>query len=205
MYLKKIKASTISLALLSIVLASSCSNNKNNNTPASSNATSNTSSASRIAYINLDTLQEKYTFWKKQTEELANEQSRLETEIQNEAQKLQKDYMAFQQKVQSGTVTEAEGKATQQRLGQAQQNLETKRANLSEAFQKKQIEFTEALQKNIDAYLEQYNKDNKYDYILSYTKSGQILYANKSLDITNDVLKGLNDFTPITSTDSTKK
>ena len=74
-----------------------------------------------------------------------------------------------------------------------QQSLETRKATLSEQLQKKQIAFTEQLQKNIDDYLAIYNKDNKYDFILSYTKTGQILYANNALDITDEVLKGLNE------------
>jgi outer membrane protein len=102
-------------------------------------------------------------------------------------------------------MSEAEGKAAQQRLGQMQQSLETRRTTLGEQLQQKQLAFTEKLQKNIDEYLAIYNKDNKYDFILSYSKVGQILYANKALDITDDVLKGLNEYKPSTTTSDTSK
>jgi outer membrane protein len=84
-----------------------------------------------------------------------------------------------------------------------QRALEARRNTLSEQLQKKQLDFSTQLQKNIDDYLATYNKDGKYDYILSYSRSGSILFANKALDITDDVLKGLNETAP--KADTSKK
>lgn len=198
-------AKTLFLALgLSTGLGiTSCDNGKKGTSNTTENS-NNPGQGARIAYVNIDSLQEKYGYWKTETEALASEQAKLEAEIQSAAQKLQNDYMALQQKAQSGTLSEAEGRATQQRLAQAQQQLENRRATLSEQFQNKQVAFSERLQKNIDEYLEIFNKDKKYDFILSYSKAGQILHANKALDITEEVLKGLNEFKPST-VDSTKK
>ena len=42
-------------------------------------------------------------------------------------------------------------------------------------------------------YLEEYNKQYNYKYIFSNSFGGQLLYTDKSLNITNDVLKGLNE------------
>ena len=41
-------------------------------------------------------------------------------------------------------------------------------------------------------YLKEYNKDKKYEYILSYSFGGGVLYADNQLDITNKVLVGIN-------------
>lgn len=194
------KKNALIIASLAVIsLSTACKQ-----TPAPQAATQgNTGSSSKIAYINVDTLQEKYAFWKTQSDAIEAEQAKIESELQRSAQQLQNDIAMFQQKAQSGNLSEAEGAAAQKRLAQMQQSLETRRASLGEQLQAKQIAFSEELQKNIDEYLAIYNKDNKYDYIMSYTKSGQILYANKALDITEDVLKGLNDFKP-TKTEATK-
>jgi outer membrane protein len=201
--MKKISGNRLLMAASIVVLAfnSSC-NNKGTSTAAKSN--NGAPVTGKIAYINLDTLQSKYTFWKAEADALAAEQAKIESELQSSAQKLQSDYTAFQQKAQSGNISEAEGRATQQRLAQMQQSLETRRTTLGEQLQARQIAFSEKLQKNIDEYLAIYNKDNKYDYILSYTKAGQILYANKSLDITADVVKGLNEFKSSSASDTSK-
>lgn len=184
------KISTITLAFLAILGSTACNNAT---TPVASNNSNSTSNGgSKIAYINVDTLQEKYAFWKNEIDALEADQAKVESELQRSSQQLQNDAAAFQQKAQSGGYSEAEGRAAQQRLAQMQQSLETRQKTLSEQLQKRQADFSKQLQKNIDEYLAIYNKDNKYDYILSYTKVGQVLYANKALDITEDVLKGLN-------------
>jgi outer membrane protein len=41
-------------------------------------------------------------------------------------------------------------------------------------------------------YIELYNEEKGYDYILSYSKDGSILYANKENDITRDIIEGMN-------------
>jgi outer membrane protein len=191
--------SCLSIGLFAIVSAlSSCNNNKTTTVNGATGSTAvntseNSTATSRMAYVNVDTLQEKYTFWKTEADALEAEQAKGEAEIQAAAQKLQNDYMDLQRKAQAGTLSESEGQAAQQKLGQMQQNLENRRTTLSNQLQKKQIDFSEKLQKNIEDYLEIYNKDKKYDFIFSYTKSGNILHANKGLDITSEVLKGLNE------------
>ena len=61
---------------------------------------------------------------------------------------------------------------------------------LMEKTQKK----NEEIRKTIIDYLEGYNNNSQYDYILTYTDQpgGFILIANDSMDITNEVLAGLN-------------
>ena len=44
----------------------------------------------------------------------------------------------------------------------------------------------------ITNFLKRYNEIYKFDYILTYKMAGDILIANDTLDITNDVLKTLN-------------
>jgi outer membrane protein len=51
--------------------------------------------------------------------------------------------------------------------------------------------FNMALRDSLNNFLTSYNKDKKFDMILS--KSGDnILFANKKFDITQDVINGLN-------------
>lgn len=189
--------------LIAVLTFSACNNNKSA-TPGGSTAPAATTAASgRIAYVNVDSLEQHYAYWKTKKQEMMAEQAGIESELQRSAQQLQNDFAAMQQKARSGALSETEGRAAEQRLAQMQQALETRRNTLSEQLQKKQLDFSQELQKNIDDYLATYNKDNKYDYILSYSKSGSILFANKALDITEDVLKGLNAAAPVT--DTTKK
>jgi outer membrane protein len=49
-----------------------------------------------------------------------------------------------------------------------------------------------ALIDSVMNFLKRYNEKYKFDYILGFTKGGNILYANDTLDVTNDVIKELN-------------
>ena len=62
---------------------------------------------------------------------------------------------------------------------------------LSTEFQTETERYNNALRDSIQHYLKVYNKDKKYSLILS--KAGDnLLYADKALDITNEVIAGLN-------------
>jgi len=116
----------------------------------------------------------------------------MEGEVERLAKNLQNEYAAFQKKAQAGTLTQAEGEAGQKRLGQMQQNIEEQRQKLGAQLMKEQDAFNAELQQRLDDYLIKYNADKGYDLILSYVKGGNILFANKALDITDDVIKGMN-------------
>jgi outer membrane protein len=45
----------------------------------------------------------------------------------------------------------------------------------------------------INAYLKKYGKAHGYKIVMAATEYGNIAYADESLDITADVLKGLNE------------
>jgi outer membrane protein len=90
-------------------------------------------------------------------------------------------------------MTQAEAQATEKHLMQMQESLKTREDALSVQLMKEQEEFNTKLQDQLDKVLAEYNKDKKYDYILSYAKGGSIMFANKALDITTDVLRAMNE------------
>jgi outer membrane protein len=90
-------------------------------------------------------------------------------------------------------MTEAEQQSIGKRLMQMEQSLKTREESLTVQLMKEQEEFNTKLQQQLDKIIGDYNKDGKYDYILSYTKSGSIMYANKALDITEDIVKAMNE------------
>jgi len=199
------KLSTLTIAGIVATLAmTACNNNKTTTTSAAQPAANTgTASSGRIAYINVDSLEVHYDFWKNKKKEMETHQANVEAELQRSAQQLQNDYASMQEKFSAGTLSQTEGEAAQRRLTQMQKTLESRRAMLSDELLKEQGEFSKELQSRIDAFLAEYNKDGKYDYILSYSKASNILYANKSLDITAEVIKGLNEATPAAAAPAT--
>jgi outer membrane protein len=147
----------------------------------------------RIAYIDIDTLEANYEYFKAKREDFTRRQAALETELERSARQLQSEAAAFQQKAQGGSITQAEAESTQKRLLGMQQNLEGRRQSMAAQLMKEQDAFNSDLQKRLDAWLAEYNKNKAFDFVLSYSKSGSILYADSTLDITDDAIRGMNE------------
>lgn len=152
-----------------------------------------TMSGMRVAYVDIDTLESHYTYFKAKKEEFETRQKQIDAELEKMANSLQNDYVALQKKAQAGQMTEAEGEAAQQSLMKRQQEIEMKRQNLGTKYLKDQEDFNKELHDDLYSYIEEYNADKGYDYILSYSKDGSILYANDAYNITDDIISGMNE------------
>jgi outer membrane protein len=98
----------------------------------------------------------------------------------------------FQQKLNNNGFQSREQAASQQAAIQRQQNdLQELQARLENELASETAKFNEALRDSLQNFLKSYNEDKKFDLILS--KAGDnILMGNKKLDITQDVINGLN-------------
>ena len=133
----------------------------------------------RIVYVNTDTLLNNYDYYKDVVKEFQNKQFALENDLQR--------------RVQAGGMTEEQGKGTQLALQKKEQDIMLFRDNAAGNLQQEQAKKTDQLLTNIQEYLRKYNKPDKYDMVIGYSKGGGVLYAKEDLDITMDVLKGLNE------------
>jgi len=198
--------SALSLVGVLILFGLHFSGKKGNSGSTSTTTAPLVNGTGRIAYVNIDTLESQYEYLKNKKEQFKKRQADVDAELQRSAQQLQSDAAAFQKKVQEGKIaSQAEGEAGQRRLMQMQQSLETRKEVLTQQLLKEQDDFNKDLQKRLDAFLANYNKDKHFDYILSYAQGGSILYTNKELDITSEVVKGMNEEAKNDNNDTTKK
>lgn len=148
----------------------------------------------RVAYVDIDSFEAHYESLKKKKDEFKQQQESMEAELQRSAQQMQADYSNVMRKQQEGTLTKMESDAAEKRLGQMQQSLETRKAAMTTQFQDKLEAFNKDLHTQMDAFLGDYTKEHHLDYVLSYSRTNaQILYADKGLNITEDVIKGMNE------------
>ena len=73
------------------------------------------------------------------------------------------------------------------------QELEEMEGRQQQMMEKVQVE-NEKVFKAIMDYIREYNKNSQYNYVLAYSNKivGSVLLANDSLDITNEIVTGLN-------------
>ncbi|MBQ9560869.1 MAG: OmpH family outer membrane protein [Prevotella sp.] len=145
----------------------------------------------KIAYVEVDSLMTQYEYCKEYSLILEKKSQNIQATLQQKGQALQSAAANFQQKLQQNAYTREQAEQIQAGLQKQNADLEALQQRLSAEFQEETAKFNEALHDSLQHFIAKYNKDKKYTMILS--KSGDnILFADKSADITNDVISGLN-------------
>ncbi|MEQ8685270.1 MAG: OmpH family outer membrane protein [Imperialibacter sp.] len=143
-----------------------------------------------IAYVNSDTLLSKYEYFKDISSDLEKKRAKLESEYRNRAEGLQREIQNFQNSAQNMTMNQA--RAKEEELTVKQQNLYQYQQTLGQQLVEEETKLNEQLYNAVSGYLSEFSGSNKYHLVLTYTKGSGVLYADKRLDITDEVIKGLN-------------
>ncbi|MFO7827257.1 MAG: OmpH family outer membrane protein [Bacteroidales bacterium] len=146
-----------------------------------------------IAYVNIDTLISEYQFFVDKRDQLNEKMGESEADLQIKSRNFEREVRDFQEQVNKGLITRTKAQLLQQELAQKEQQLYATRDNIAqELSEEEQVMLRQGLDR-IMKFLEEYNKEYNYKYVLSQTFGSQVLYADKSLNITRDVLNGLNE------------
>ena len=181
------------LAAAAVVALASCNNAspKMDEQPAAAGAAENNGGL-KIAYVEVDSLMTQYEFCKEFTLILQKKSTNARNTLNQKGQALQTAAANFQQKLQNNSFTSREQAESQQAaIQRQQQSLQELQARLENELANETQKYNDGLRDSLQHFLADYNKDKKFDFIL--TKQGDnILYAAKRFDITNDVINGLN-------------
>ncbi len=146
----------------------------------------------KIAYVNIDSLDSKYGYISDFSKTFKTRQANIEAQLNGMVANFQKEYADFQQAVQAGLRSEAELKKKQAELEQQQYDIASKEKQLQGIAEEVAAKQGEML-RNVSGFVSRYN-NNKYDFILAYSSNiGSVLYAKPGLEITSDIIKGLNE------------
>lgn len=144
----------------------------------------------KIAYINTDSLFKQLSMYKDMEEDLVAERLKAENRYRGEAQKLEKDYNNLRDK--APYMTQAQGEIEQAKLMAKRDELLKMEEDLSANLAEKESRSLQKIKATLEDFLERYNRDKGYHYILGKSQIGGILYAEKALDITPEIVAGLN-------------
>jgi len=175
----------VAVIVLYILHFSSKSDSQAAETPASVSAL-----PVNIAYIDADTLLKNYEFSKTAASELENKRDQLQAEYENRARGFQNEVQNFQRNAQNMTIAQA--KAVEEDLGKKQQNLMQYQETLAQNLMQEEAKINNELYTNVSEFLKEYGSANNFQLVLRFQRGGGVLYANDSLNITQEVIKGLN-------------
>jgi len=153
---------------------------------------SDSASSLKVAYVDLDSIQSKYTFYKEKMEEFEKKKENADRDLNNAFQKIEGERIAFAKKGES--ITQAEYENFQRSYQSKMQNLEQQKMVLENNIAGDGVKAMEDLKAKINEFLKEYNKKKGYSYIFSYSAALNVLfYKDTAYDITNEVVAGLNE------------
>ncbi len=145
-----------------------------------------------IAYVDLDSIQHNVKFISAQKKELEAEQQSMAAEYQNAYVQMENDKNNFKKK--GDAVTREEYEQFVLNLQQREQQIEINRQEKTKKLADKSARMMENMQSRLKDFLNEYNKDGRYTYILA-TGTGleYIFYKDSTRNITREIVKGLNE------------
>ena len=181
--MKQIK-SFLCLAL-ALAFAASCNQNNNTTVP---NGESSSPAAGSIVHIQLDSIVSKYDMYNTLKSELEIKVQKIQNDLQARGRALENEQKDFSNKMNKGLMTQAEAEEKYRVLNNKMSDYQNLGARKEAEIQEENAVMMNKVMDAIEQYIKKYNDEKKYALILTGVFEG-----DPKLDITNDIIEGLND------------
>jgi Outer membrane protein (OmpH-like). len=146
-----------------------------------------------IVYIQVDSLMNQFDMFHALRTELEAKAKVIDDDLTKKGRAFERDVNDFEEKIQKGLLTRSQAETQQQLLANRQQELQ-------QYSQQKQMELAEEEQVLLNRVLDElktflagYNETHNYSLILTTSgATNNIITASPALNITKDVVNGLN-------------
>ena len=181
-------------AAVLMAFAVSCNQNKTA-APAGAASSDSVAVAGSIVYFNMDKVMEGYDMANDLNSVFETKTSGIQSEIDRRGKKLEKDASDFQSKVDKGLLTQSVAQAQYAKLQEQQQSYQQYVVNKQQEMAEEQQVMMNQIANAIAEFVEEYNAEHGYAMILATAGnilSTPVVTADPKLDITEDLLAGLN-------------
>jgi len=146
----------------------------------------------KIGYYHNDSINENYKLIDAITKDIESEVKKISTGFEQKVKNFENWARSYDEKMRNNMLISSEIEKFQQQYQQRQMELEQEQQNLQMRVQQIQNENLLKAFNRVEDFCKRYAEENGYDLILQYAKGGQIMYISASMDITSDIVKGLN-------------
>ena len=146
-----------------------------------------------IVYVDLDRILMEYDMANDLRSVVETKVQNIQAEVNRKGKKLENDVVDFQNKIDKGLMTRSVAEAQGQKLQQQELEFNNYAAQKQQEIQEEQMVMMNQLGDAIQTYLVKYNEEKKYAMILTNSGGAPVITADATLDITDDVLAGLNE------------
>jgi len=154
--------------------------------------TSTINKSEAIVYVNSDSLLNNYEYFKAVKNVFQEKSKKAQSDLTAKGTAFQKEVAQYQQN--AANLSADQRASTEERLARKQQELATYNQSAGNALANEEAIENEKLYNKVSEFLKGYAKTKGYKMVLTYSKSNPtVLFADESLDVTKEVLAGLND------------
>lgn len=146
----------------------------------------------KIAYVDIDSLLSNYKLSVKFNNDMLRKTENAQLTLGEKAKSIQADMADFQKKLENNVfATRERAESEQARIVKRQEEYARLEQRLAGELAAEEQKNSIALRDSINNFMKEYNATHGYDIILSRIGEN-ILFANEALDITKEVIDGLN-------------
>lgn len=181
-------------AALGLIIAAgivSCNQGTPGKTASTDSVSTGNSTAEKIVYVNSDSLLNNYEYFKEVRSKFEEKAKKAQSNLQSKGNAFQKEVAAYQKN--AGTMSAEQRANTEERLARKQEELGKLNQNASSSLAQEEAEENEKLYNRVADFLKKHAQKKGYKLVLTYSTSNPtVLYADKSLEVTQEVVDGLN-------------
>lgn len=148
--------------------------------------------AFRIAYFELDSVNNAFSMVQDVKNELGREEERMSNEMRGLQRRYEEKVGNYQRQAQAQQMSEAQSEMANRDVLQMQESIRNKKAELDQAYQSLYMQKQQAIRTKIEEFLKEYNQNKNFSYIFA-NEGGFMFLKDSAFDITRDVIQGLND------------
>lgn len=181
----------ISILAIAATVFASCQNNEKKE--ASEEISTSTIAAGSIVYFQLDQVLAGYDYANDLSSEVQAKVDAIQKEVDRRRTKLENGIKDFQTKVEKGLMTSLQMQDTQKKLQEQEQAFQQFAGQKQNEIMEEQQVMMNKIADALKTYLESYNEEKGYAMILSNQNGVPVIVGDPELDVTNEIIKGINE------------
>ena len=146
-----------------------------------------------IVYIDLDRILTEYDMANDLRSVVETKVQNIQAEVNRRGTKLEKEVKSFQEKMEKGLMTRSVAEDKAQKLQKQEADFNAYAAQKQQEIQEEQVVMMNQLGDAIKTFLDKYNEEKQYAMILTNQGGAPVIAGDAALNITDDVLAGLNE------------
>lgn len=147
----------------------------------------------QIVYVQIDSLMRGYGMAIDLQAAFASKSDKAQNELTAKGRSLEREMRDYQEKAQKGLITRFQAQDIETGLQKKQQSVLEYRDRMMQELGEEEAVMMNKISDAIMQYVKKYNTEKKYSMIISTQGANTVLIADPSLNITDDLLKGLNE------------